>query len=168
MPTSQKIHQFSRKIHAYIGVFIAPAVLFFSFTGALQTFNLHETTQGSSYTPPKWLVALGQLHKKQTPIVPVRRLRPASPTGDAPEHPGAASRPGASAQDPAQAQKNLEASAATGKQHLPMKIFFLLVALGLALSTLTGIYMALKYHRPLVVFSLLIAGVVVPCTLLAF
>jgi hypothetical protein len=78
MKTSQKILKLSRKIHLYIGIFIAPALLFFSFTGAVQTFNLHETTPGSAYTPPKWLVTLGQLHKKQTTIAPVRKPRPAA------------------------------------------------------------------------------------------
>ena len=29
-----------RTLHLYIGTFIAPALLFFAFTGALQTFSL--------------------------------------------------------------------------------------------------------------------------------
>ena len=29
-----------RKMHLYLGVFTAPALLFFAFTGALQTFSL--------------------------------------------------------------------------------------------------------------------------------
>jgi len=41
-----------RMLHLYLGVFAAPALLFFAFTGGLQTFSLHETTRGSSYTPP--------------------------------------------------------------------------------------------------------------------
>jgi hypothetical protein len=49
-----------------------------------------------------------------------------------------------------------------------MKIFFLLVAIGLAVSTLTGIYMAWKYAGPLLVISLLLAGIVAPCVLLRF
>ena len=49
-----------------------------------------------------------------------------------------------------------------------MKIFFLLVAIGLAGSTLTGVYMAWKYTRPLLVISLLLAGVIVPCALFQF
>jgi hypothetical protein len=53
------------------------------------------------------------------------------------------------------------------KQHLPMKIFFLLVALGLFTSTLTGIYMAYKYDRnKLLVTAVLIAGLAVPSLLL--
>jgi hypothetical protein len=49
-----------------------------------------------------------------------------------------------------------------------MKIFFLLVAVGLAISTLTGIYMAFKYDHTLVVIGLLISGIVVPSVLLGF
>src|ERR1700722_6393355 len=83
MSTSHAILKLLRKLHLYIGVFIAPALLFFAFTGALQTFSLHETTQGSSYKPPAWLATLAQLHKKQTTTVPVRRPRPAFGDGPA-------------------------------------------------------------------------------------
>src|SRR5665213_134265 len=82
MSTSHGVLKLFRKLHLYIGVFITPALLFFAFTGALQTFSLHETTQGSNYKPPTWAVTLAQLHKKQTTIVPVRKLRPAA---DAPK-----------------------------------------------------------------------------------
>jgi len=48
-----------------------------------------------------------------------------------------------------------------------MKIFFLLVAMGLFFSTLTGLYMAYRYSRnPLLVSGLLLAGVVLPLLLL--
>ena len=55
-----------RLTHLYFGVFIAPALLFFAFTGFLQTFSLHETTRGSSYKPPAIFVKLGNIHKKAT------------------------------------------------------------------------------------------------------
>ena len=55
------------------------------------------------------------------------------------------------------------------KQHLPMKIFFLVVAVGLLTSTVTGIYMSYKYERNrLLVTGTLLAGVVVPLLLLKF
>jgi hypothetical protein len=123
-----------RKAHLYIGIFIAPALLFFAFTGALQTFSFHETTQGSSYKPPAWIVALGQLHKKQTTVIPLRRPRPAEKS-DVPTSRGA----------------SLDAKAtiapASPKTHFPMKIFFLLVSIGLFVSTITGVYMTYKYNR---------------------
>ncbi len=55
------------------------------------------------------------------------------------------------------------------KQHLPLKIFFVVVSFGLLLSTLTGTYMAYRYERnKLLVTGLLIAGVVIPLLLLRF
>src|ERR1700759_3804004 len=83
MSSSHTLLKYLRLVHLYIGVFITPAVLFFAFTGALQTFSLHETTRGSSYKPPAWAVVLGQIHKKQPPGLPARKpppqARPAEP-----------------------------------------------------------------------------------------
>lgn len=84
MSSSHTFLRYTRLVHLYIGVFIAPALLFFAFTGALQTFSLHETTRGSSYKPPAWIVMLSQIHKKQTPIVPARRLPPPEKATDKP------------------------------------------------------------------------------------
>ena len=69
--------KFLRKVHLKIGNFATPALLFFAITGAMQTFSLHETTQGSDDKPPAWIATLAQLHKKQTAVVPVRKARPA-------------------------------------------------------------------------------------------
>jgi hypothetical protein len=148
MSNSHATLKLFRQIHLYIGVFIAPALLFFAFTGALQTAGLHEAAPGSTYKPPAWIVTLAQLHKKQTTTVPVRKPRPAT---DAPKP------------DKGGAPKAPEAPATPPKNHVAMKAFFLLVALGLFTSTLTGIYMAYKYNRSkLVVTCLLLAGVILP------
>src|SRR5271156_6877264 len=82
MSSSHALLRYIRLIHLYFGAFLAPAILFFAFTGALQTFSLHETTRGSSYKPPAWAVMLGQIHKKQTPIVPVRKVPPPDKPAD--------------------------------------------------------------------------------------
>jgi hypothetical protein len=169
MLTSHTTLKLFRKIHLYIGVFIAPALLFFAFTGAVQTLSLHETTQGSSYKPPAWLAKLGQLHKKQTLVVPIRKPKSASPDKPTIDTPKADRLKGSSASNPAQASKLPDVSAPGPNAHLPMKIFFLLVSIGLFISTLTGIYMVYKYNRSkLVVTSLLFAGIVVPLLLLLF
>jgi hypothetical protein len=174
MRAAQKILKVSRKIHLYTGIFIAPALLFFSITGALQTFNLHESTTGSRYAPPRWIVVLGQLHKKQTTEVPARRARPTGgAAGDGPDGSIAGGRGEANARSsglPSGLPKPEPGGGppAAAKRHMPMKIFFLVVSVGLALSTLTGIYMALRYSRKLTVAGLLAAGVVVPCLLLVF
>ncbi|QHS50476.1 PepSY domain-containing protein [Edaphobacter sp. 12200R-103] len=178
-----------RLIHLYLGIFTAPALIFFAFTGALQTFSLHETTRGSSYKPPAWAVTLGQIHKKQTPVVPVRK-RPvetvaapdARAEGRAPHFeeprtdPGTDSRadsrsselrttPAVAAPSPAGLPTQ---QAPAGKKHhpLPLKIFFLIVAIGLFLSTVTGIYMSYKYMRNRVmVTALLVLGTILPVAL---
>ena len=155
MTSSHKILKVARQVHLYIGIFISPAILFFALTGALQTFSLHETSRGSDYKPPTWIVTLAQLHKKQTTTVPVRKLRPADapkPDTPKPDKPAAPQQP-----EPPQ------------KSHLPMKIFFLLVAIGLFTSTLTGIYMSYKFVRnKLIVTAVLLAGILIPILLLRF
>jgi len=163
MPGSASTLRFIRRIHLYIGVFIAPALLFFALTGAMQTFSLHETTPGSDYKPPAWIAILAQLHKKQTTTIPVRKARPTDAPIAAPQPaatPGVI-KPAATTLAP-QPQ-------APAKRHLPMKIFFLIVALGLFTSTLTGIYMAYKYERNgLLITGLLLAGIAAPLLLLRF
>lgn len=50
-----------------------------------------------------------------------------------------------------------------------MKCFFLLVSVGLFISTLTGLYMAYRYKRnKLAVTGVLVAGVLIPLLLLPF
>ncbi len=141
-----------RLTHLYSGVFLAPAILFFAITGGLQMFSLHETTRGSSYVPPAILVHLAQLHKKATLTVSQRKPAPA-PAPAAPGLPPAA-KPNAAPQPPQ-------------PSYLPMKIFFGLVALGLVVSTLTGLVMSWIYTRnkPLIAGAFL-AGIVVPIVLL--
>ncbi len=161
-----------RQIHLYLGIFTAPALLFFALTGALQTFSLHEASRTSDYKPPTWIVTLAQLHKKQTTTVPVRKPWPAAqaqrteaPKPD-PAKPNAAKPDAAPSAAATSAPKQSEPAP---KSHLPMKIFFLTVALSLFLSTLTGILMAYKFNRnKLLVTGLLLAGVVVPLLLLPF
>jgi hypothetical protein len=159
MSSSHVFLKYIRLIHLYLGVFIAPALLFFAFTGALQTFSLHETTRGSSYKPPAWAVTLAQLHKKQTPAVPAKKLpQPDKPTDKTTADKTAADKP------PAPAPPS---GAPTPKHNpLPLKIFFLLVALGLFISTLTGLYMSYKYIRNrALITAILLAGVVIPIVL---
>ena len=154
---------YTRYTHLYLGVFIAPALLFFAFTGALQTFSFHETTRGSSYKPPAWIATLAQIHKKQTMTVPVRKLPPpsaqtAGPKADKADKP-----------DKADKADKAQTLVAPAKSHnpLPLKFFFLLVSVGLFISTLSGIYMSYRYSRNrLMITGLLIAGVVIPIALL--
>ena len=145
-----------RLTHHYVGIFIAPAILFFSFTGFLQMFSLHEATRGSSYTPPAIFVHLAQLHKKATLTIPQRKPAPKSegPKPDAPK-PDAPAAPTA------------KLSALPVLANVPMRLFFGLVAIGLFTSTLSGLYMGWKYNRskPLVA-GVVLAGIIIPVLLL--
>jgi hypothetical protein len=136
-----------RLVHLYLGVFIAPAIFFFAFTGALQTFSLHGAVKNGSYKPANWIAVLAQLHKKQTAELPPRK-------------------------DPAMKDSSLDPEtqkkrdSAPKRNTLPMKIFFLAVSLGLSLSTITGLYMSYMYCRSKVgVTAVLLAGVVIPVAL---
>ena len=160
MATSHAFLKQMRQIHLWFGVFISPMLLFFAFTGALQTFSLHETTQGSNYKPPALFASLAQIHKKQTYIIPPRRQQPAKPAPDATKL-DADKQTGAPAAPPA--------PSVPPKSHLPLKIFFLVVSIGLFTSTLTGIYMAYKFNRNAwLVSGLLVAGIVLPIFLVGF
>lgn len=166
MIPSRAFLKYTRVTHLYLGVFIAPALFFFAFTGALQTFSLHETTRGSSYKPPAWAMTLAQIHKKQTTVVPVRKLPPpekgdkADKVAATPSAPASAPAAGASVPAPA--------STPASKPHnaMPLKIFFLIVSIGLFLSTLSGLYMSYKYiHNKTLITVTLIAGIVLPVIL---
>ena len=150
---ARQLLRLSRTIHLYLGVFITPALIFFAFTGALQTFSLHETTRGSDYKPPRWAVVLGQIHKKQTSIVPERRPQPpAAPPS------GKASSPMPSDAPPAPAPPR--------RHPLPLKIFFLVVSVGLFTSSITGVYMAYQYAGDKrLITALLVTGTILPVIL---
>jgi hypothetical protein len=163
MSASHQVLKLVRQIHLYIGVFIAPALLFFAFTGGLQIFSLHETTKGSDYKPPAWLVTLAQVHKKQTTVVPMHKPHPGDGENRKPEDAGAAN-PVAANVTPAPSAP--EAPRAPQKNPLPLKIFFAFVSFGLSVSTLLGIYMAYRYSRkPVLLSLLLLTGVVLPILL---
>jgi hypothetical protein len=174
MSAGHRVLKFVRQLHLYLGVFTAPMLLFFAITGGLQTFGLHETTRGSSYTPPAWLASMAQLHKKQTTVMPVRKARPtevATPGSDLHGAEAATAATTANAQAdmrvaPPSSGSAENAGAKPKKNLLPMKIFFGLVALSLLISTLTGLYMAWRYSRkPKLVGALLLGGILVPVLL---
>ncbi|TAM11859.1 MAG: PepSY domain-containing protein [Nevskiaceae bacterium] len=145
-----------RSLHLYIGAFTAPALLFFAFTGILQTFGLHEPARDGSYRPAAWVASIAHLHKKQSLEVPVRRALPAVAGGDGLRHgPGPNGVQGV-------------AGSAPRPVVWPMQVFFTIVALSLALSVLSGLYMSwCRARRPRILVSTLAVGVVVPLLLLA-
>jgi hypothetical protein len=169
MSSSHKLLKYLRLLHLYTGVFIAPALIFFAFTGALQTFSLHETTRGSSYKPPAWAVILAQIHKKQTPIVPVRKpVPPDTRAGKADPEEAQPSSSNIQAA-PVEAPKPSGEAAPQSHNALPLKCFFLLVSIGLFVSTLSGLYMSFKYIRNRRLISVMfVGGIIVPVLLTIF
>lgn len=141
-----------RQWHAYIGLFIAPSVLFFVFTGALQIFNLHE--RHGSYQPAVLLEKLSAVHKDQVFEKPQERAPPST----------AESSLGAAQPATAPDDEDERTSLAT----LTLKWFFLIVAAGLLFSTSVGIWMGItQIRRRLLASTLLVAGALVPLVLLA-
>ena len=192
MPRSSLLKN-SRLIHQYFGIFISPALIFFAFTGALQTFGLHEINRDHpNYKPAHWIAVLAQIHKKQVATLPVRRPQPAVPAtgaGPAPASPVVPAADGAPGQDHTRRHRSDTAAAdqnsqpaAPGAQPaaappaapaarnpLPLRIFFLIVCVGLFTSTITGLIMSYMYARNrTAITATLIAGILLPLLLLLF
>jgi len=162
--TSASTLKAARLVHHYSGVFFAPAILFFAITGGLQMFGLHETSRGSSYLPPALLVHLSQLHKKGTIYAPARRPSSPAPKADATRE--ETPKPALSPKPAVVPAPGLPVSAAAHNP-LPMKVFFALTALGLIVSTCTGLFMTWKYTRRTVLLAgVFLAGILVPVLLL--
>ena len=137
-----------RQWHAYVGLVIAPSVLFFSLTGIIQIFSLHEAH--GSYRPAVLLEKLSGVHRDQVFEAPHDH--------DAPGHDG----PGAAGGQPP-ADEDEKQSVST----YVLKWFFTIVSLGLFASTLIGIWMGTtQTRRKGLAWTLLIAGTVVPIALL--
>ena len=126
-----------RKLHFWLGVLFAPTIFFFALSGGLQILGLHEGRNAS-----KWIAELALIHKDQQVTAAERPHRP-QPTDAVPMH------------DPPPAAK---------PHRSPLLIvFFLLMSVGLMLSTVLGVYMAFAYKRDRrVIWSLLAAGVALP------
>jgi hypothetical protein len=147
---ASKLSTTIRRWHSYIGLFIAPSVLFFALTGAVQIFSLHE--KHGNYQPPAILEKLSSVHKDQVFAVHDHHGPPAPEALGDNAAAGAAAQPGAKDED-----DELELST------LILKIFFLLVACSLALSTAFGLWMGLTQTRhQRLAWILVITGALVP------
>jgi hypothetical protein len=134
-----------RRWHSYIGLFIAPSVLFFSLTGAVQLFSLHEAH--GKYVPPAIVEKLSSVHKDQVFAFGNHHAPPDSATPA-----------------PAAAKDDEDKVALST---LSLKGFFLIVALCLALSTAFGLWMGLtQAPRRNIRWMLVVAGSLIPVVLL--
>jgi hypothetical protein len=139
-----------RTWHTYIGLLIAPSVLFFALTGTLQLFSLHEAHDG--YAPPPVIEKLASLHKDQ-----VFALKEHEPE------------PAADAQPQEHHQKSKEEDAGPSLGTRLLKCFFLVAAVGLITSTLLGLWMGLTHLRhKRIGWWLFLAGAVIPVALSLF
>lgn len=130
-----------RRFHLFIGVFIAPSLLFFALTGSLQLFSLHEAH--GSYEPPALIEALGKVHKDQ--VFAVEKKEPGPPGEGHHDH----------GDDTPKVTTYM------------LKWFFLSVAAGLIVSTCLGLWMALTASRDrAIAWLVLLAGALIPIALL--
>jgi len=131
-----------RLVHFYLGVFFAPLIIFFAFTGTLQVFKLHERNKesGTAAIQADWIAWFGQFHKEQA-WIPPKASAPRSPT----------------------------ASARIEKPRpLVMMWFVALMGISLMVTTLLGLYMAFNYPRRRKGFAIALgAGIVIPLALMA-
>jgi hypothetical protein len=136
-----------RQWHVYISVFVAPSLLFFAFTGALQTFRIPDDKAS-----PVLIQKLARVHKDD--VFAMKPVRPKKP-----EAPGQAK---------SAAPKPPEAKLAQQRSTEILKWFFTAVSIGIGLTTLFGLWMALAYNRrKAVVWLVLIAGTAAPILILA-
>ena len=54
-----------RKLHLYLGCLFAPALIFFTVSGCLQTFDLSQAHRDSPFQPPYFLQVLSAVHMHQ-------------------------------------------------------------------------------------------------------
>lgn len=135
---------FLRQCHVYVSVFVAPSLLFFAFTGGLQTFRIPDDK-----ATPALIQKLARVHKDD-----VFALKPARPKR--PEAPGHAP-----------AKKAPEAAPREAASTTALKWFFTAISIGVGLTTLFGLWMALAYNRrKAVVWLVLAAGAAAPVLIL--
>ena len=132
-----------RTWHTYLGIFIAPSVLFFALTGALQIFSLHEAHD--TYVPPQLLEKLSSVHKDQ-----VFALKAHDDDHHPDEHAAAAP----------------DHEEEPGLATTLLKYLFLLVAIALCVSTSLGLWLGLTHvrHKRLG-WWLLAVGIILPASL---
>jgi hypothetical protein len=149
-----------RQFHRYLGLFFTPAILFFAISGSLQTFRLQEE-KGWGSTPPNWIVWLAAIHKDQSPP----RAGPAN-GAVAPGH-QAADHEHEADHDEIAPGGATPAPAAHRPSPIPLKIFVVTMAIGLALTSLLGTTIALTNRTTRrAPIGILAAGAVLPCVLL--
>ncbi|GAC1499786.1 MAG: hypothetical protein NVS1B6_05870 [Steroidobacteraceae bacterium] len=137
-----------RRWHSYIGLFIAPSVLFFALSGAAQLFHLHEAH--GRYQPPHIVEKLSSVHKDQVFALGDHNAPPTPGNPDV--------TPSAAPQ---------EEGDKPGSPTFILKVFFAAVALGLTSSASLGLWIGLtQTRRKKTAWFLVIGGMLIPVGLL--
>jgi hypothetical protein len=143
-----------RRWHSYIGLFIAPSVLFFALTGAVQLFSLHE--EHGTYKPWAITEKLSSVHKDQVFALGDHHPQPAAEKG--------ADEPDAAAASRAAGEEDADKP---GVPTLLLKVLFLVVALSLTLSAALGLWIGLTQTRSKrTAWILVVTGTLTPIALL--
>jgi hypothetical protein len=137
-----------RQLHNWTGVFFAPAIFFFAFTGLLQTIGLQD--RRGSYIPPAWIATVANLHKHQMATMPHRPDRPRPAAAPAVAH-----------------DDHDDHDHEGGGRFSLLKPFVLLLSIALMATTMLGVWVALANRATRrTTWLLLAAGVVVPLALM--
>lgn len=135
-----------RQYHNWLGLFFAPAIIFFALSGALQILDLHEDRPG--YEAPAWVKPLANIHKHG------EVSRPAKPKAKPPATGGMERKPALHGEGKAEG---------IGLSRL----FIVLLGLVLAASAALGIWIAFANKAARKRSSmLLLAGIFVPILLI--
>jgi hypothetical protein len=129
-----------RMLHMYAGVFFAPTIIFFAFSGVMQVFKLHEAYRATPGAPGDWIAWMSQVHKEAALIPP--KAAPAKAPDSAPSPP-------------------------REERSSPFKWFAALMGVSLIGASLAGLWIAYGYpKRRRAFFITLVSGVVLPIVLL--
>jgi hypothetical protein len=132
-----------RLAHFYAGVFFAPTIIFFAFSGVLQVFKLHESYRDTPGAQGDWIAWMSQVHKEAALIPPKAAPAKAPPKADAAP---AAPRP---------------------ERSRPFKWFAALMGITLIGASLAGLWIAYSFpKRRRSFFVALLSGLVIPLVLL--
>jgi hypothetical protein len=143
-----------RRWHSYIGLFIAPSVIFFALTGTVQLFGLHE--EHGTYKPWAIVEKLSSVHKDQAFVLGNHHAPPAPEKGVSQPDDTTALR---------SAQK--DEGDEPGVPTVILKVVFLVVALGLTLSAALGLWIGLTQTRmKRTAWILVISGTLTPVAFL--
>jgi hypothetical protein len=165
----------ARQLHTYLGVFFAPSIIFFAFSGFFQSFGWHEEHDGKA--PMAWIATISEIHKDQRfPAPPPAaspdsqsRPQPASPLPGAvttsPATTAGATTPSSA---PAQTIAATPGKAAPSprrqprKKSFPLQVFMGFMSVGLIGLSGVGIWMAYQLRKPALISTLLLAGTIIP------